>query len=213
MRTSVKGPAAASHACGPPSAGQAAVCPSVICSSCQGFFCFLFPRARNQYFGSKGGGGGGRKSPGDCSLPPPTAALCSRRNLPDSFSTECCRGNPAGPTMRREVESLPHQLPRSGRQSPGFLACAARPTAPSGPAAAPPLISAPVGDWASLPPGFRQSPALCRAGVSLPAWLPLLFPTIPARLGLGCQLPLGTGETVGPVYWEQGSYPLLPRWC
>lgn len=55
-RTSVKGPAAA-HAHGPPSAGQAAVCPSVICSSHQGFFCFLFPQARNQYFRSKGAGG------------------------------------------------------------------------------------------------------------------------------------------------------------
>ena len=64
-----------------------------------------------------------------------------------------------------------------------------------------------MGVQASLPPGFRQSPALCYAGVSLPAWLPLLFPTIPARVGLGRQLPLGTGETMGPVDWEQGSYP------
>ena len=56
-RTSVKGPEA-SDAHGPPSAGQAAVCPSVICSSRQGFFCFLFPQARNQYFRSKRAGGG-----------------------------------------------------------------------------------------------------------------------------------------------------------
>ena len=74
--------------------------------------------------------------------------------------------------IRREVESLPHQLLRSGRHSPGSLACAAQAASPRGLAAALPLISALVGVRTSLPPGFRQSPPLCCAGVSLPAWLP-----------------------------------------
>lgn len=99
------------------------------------FFSFLFPQTRNQYLGSKGDGEAGGRAPGDRSLQPPKAALFSRRNPPDSFSTKWLQRKPCRANDKGEMESLPYQLLYSGRNSPHFLACAVLATAPSGLAA------------------------------------------------------------------------------
>lgn len=53
------------------------------------------------------------------------ASLFCRGNPQGPLSTCGCRGNPAQPNEKKEMESLPHQLLRSGRKkSPHFLVSA-----------------------------------------------------------------------------------------
>lgn len=96
LRTSVKGPAT-SHV-GPHLRARQLCVLQLYAPVVKVFSVSFSPKPGINTSGVKGGRGGGRKRPGDWSLPPPTVALCSRRNLPVSFSTKwlqrkSCRAN------------------------------------------------------------------------------------------------------------------------
>lgn len=114
------------------------------------------------------------------------------RSLRTHSAPTGCRGNPARPVIRGEMESLPQQLLSSGRSSPHFLACALPATTRSG-RQLPLLISGSVGvgrttaSWAAG--RALLSPVLVSASPppSLASFF-LFLPTSP---------PLGKCEAVG----------------
>lgn len=168
------------------------------------FFSFLFPQTRNQYFGSKGGEGRGEKEPQETEVSSHPKWLSSPDGTLQTHSAQSgCRGNPAGPMIRGEMESLPYQLLYSGRKKKSSLprVCSAGHHSWRPSRLLPLLISATAGVQRVTASRASGEPSVCVRLLPSTSFF-LNLSTLPLLPVVALQLLCAVGETLDSTYWE-----------
>lgn len=183
--------------------GPAAVCPSARHSRVGAFFFFFSlsfsPKPGINILGVKVGKGGGRKSHRRQRF----AVTQSGSVLQTHSAQSGCRGNPARPMIRGEMESLPYQLLYSGRKKKSSLprVCSAGHHSWRPSRLLPLLISATAGVQRVTASRASGEPSVCVRLLPSTSFF-LNLSTLPLLPVVALQLLCAVGETLDSTYWE-----------